>query len=117
MKTRAEQLDFIRLNLTALAFCAWQGYQARGRGAVCVLVDEHNEATRMVPFQFLPDAEAAKLLPDWRKNRESQLVAEYDPTKEVVVLFGHSKEGLEDRFDVDSYRFKSNPAPPMAEEP
>jgi len=117
MKTRTEQLDFIRLNLNALAYCAWQGYQAKGRGAVCVLVDEHNEATRMVPFDFLPDGEAAKMIPDWRKNRESKLVAEYDPEKEVVVMFGHTVNRQTDRFDVDCYRFRPNPAPPMAEEP
>jgi len=115
MKTRPEQLDFIRLNLNALSYCAWQGYQAKGRGVVCVLVDDHNEATRMVPFDFLPDADAAKMVRDWRQNRESTLVAEYDPTTEVVVMFGHTAQG--DRFDVDCYRFKSYPAPPMAEEP
>jgi hypothetical protein len=117
MRTRAEQLDFIRLNLNALAFCAWQGYQANGRGVVCVLVDEHNENTQLVPFDFLPDGEAAEMVKDWRQNRESQLVAEYDPTTEVVVMFGHTKEGREDYFNVDCYRFRSRPAPPMAEEP
>ncbi len=118
MKTRTEQLDFIKLNLNALAYCAWQGYQAKGRGVVCVLVDEHNEATRMVPFDFLPEGDAAKMVRDWRRNRESKLVAEYDPTTEVVVMFGRTaSKGAEDRFDVDCYRFKSHPAPPMAEEP
>ena len=117
MKTRAEQLDFIKLNLNTLAYCAWHGYQAKGRGVVCVLVDEHNEATRMVPFDFLPEGDAAKMVKDWKQNRESKLVAEYDPTKEVVVMFGHSKAGLAARFDVDCYRFRSHPAPPMAEEP
>ena len=114
MKTRTEQLEFIRLNLTALSYCAWQGYQAKGRGVVYVFVDDHNEATQMVPFDFLPDGEAAKMIKDWHRNRESRLVAEYDPTTEAVVLFVRSKG---ERIDVDCYRFKPRPSPPMAEDP
>ena len=118
MKTREEHLNFITLNLNALSYCAWQGYRTKGRGAVCVLVDEHNETTRMVPFDFLPDAEAAKMIPDWHQSRESKLVAEYDPTAEVVVLFGRTaNRGVEDRFDMDCYRFRPRPAPTMAVEP
>ena len=114
MRTRTEQLDFIRLNLNALAYCAWQGFQAKGRGLVCVLCDDHNEATRTVPFDFLPASEAEKLIPDWTEAKEARLVAEYDPTLEVVVLFVQSGK---DRSDVDAYRFQPRPAPPEAEEP
>lgn len=115
MKTRTEQLEFIQLNVNALSYCAWQGFQTHGRGVVCVPVDEHNEATQMVPFDFLPEREAAKIVTDWHQNRESRLVAEYDPKTEVVVLFAHSGTG--ERFNVDCYRFQPRPAPPMAEEP
>ena len=114
MRTRTEQLDFIRLNLNALAYCAWQGFQAKGRGLVCVLCDDHNEATRTVPFDFLPASEAEKLIPDWTEAKEARLVAEYDPKLEVVVLFVQSGK---DRSDVDAYRFQPRPAPPEAEEP
>ena len=50
------------MNVNALSYCAWQGYQAKGRGVVYVPVDEHNEATQMVPFYFLPEGEAALML-------------------------------------------------------
>lgn len=114
MKTRNEQLEFIRMNVNALSYCAWQGYQAKGRGVVYVPVDEHNEATQMVPFYFLPEGEAALMVKGWRKSRESRMVPEYDPKTEAVVLFVRSKG---ERIDVDCYRFRPRPSPPMAEEP
>ena len=43
MKTRDDQIEFIRLNGRRIAACAWQGYQDKGRGLVCVMVDLHNE--------------------------------------------------------------------------
>lgn len=114
MKTRTEQIEFIRLNFNAISYCAWQGFLDKGRGLVHVPVDEHNEVTQMVPFYFLPEGEADRIFKKWRQNRESRMVAEYDPKTEAVVLFVGSKGK---RIDFDCYRFKSWPVPPMAEEP
>ena len=114
MKTRTGQLEFIRMNLNALSYCAWQGFLGKGRGLVYVPVDECNEVTQMVPFYFLPEGEAARIIHKWPKHRESLMVAEYDPKTEVVVRFVRSKG---ERIDVDCYRLKLWPAPPMAEEP
>ena len=114
MKTRTEQLEFIRMNVNALSYCAWQGFLNKGRGVICVPLDEHNEATQMVPFGFLSEGEVALMVKGWRNNRESRMVPDYDPNTEAIVLFVRSKGK---RIDVDCYRFLPRPAPPMAQEP
>ena len=114
MKTRTEQIEFIRMNVNALSYCAWQGFLDKGRGLIYVPVDECNEVTQMVPFYFLPEGKAVRIVKEWRKNRESRMVAEYDPKTELVVRFVRSKGN---RIDVDCYRFQTRPAPPMAMEP
>ena len=43
MTPRDEQIEFIRLNGRRLAACAWQGYQDKGRGLVCVMSDLEHE--------------------------------------------------------------------------
>jgi hypothetical protein len=113
MKTRNEHLEFLRLNLVAVSACAWEGFQSKGRGAVCVMCDDHDEATGTVPFAFMPVVDAAKVLRPWEKSREEQMIANYDPRKEVVTIFIRSSGN---RNDLDSYRFSPNPAPPIAEE-
>ena len=80
MKTREQQIDFIRLNGVRIAACAWNGFQEKGRGMIFVPSDLEN----------------------------------YDPNIEVVICFVRKAE--EDRTDIDSYRFKTRPAPPDAAE-
>ena len=114
MKTRDEQIEFIRLNGVRIAACAWNGYQAKGRGMVCVLSDLHNEVLRVVPFDFLPEIDAPKLFKPWAGSREARMVAGYDPTTNVVICFVR-KDG-EEKTDIDAYNIQTRPAPPLAAE-
>ena len=111
MKTRDEQIDFIRLNGVRMASCAWNGFTAKGRGMVCVLSDHHNELLGQVPFDFMPAVDAAKLISEWEGSREKQMVTIYEPEKEVVICFVRS-EG--EKTDVDSYKIQTRPAPSQA---
>ena len=113
MKTREEHIQFIRLNLTALVACAWTGFVAKGRGLVCVLSDQHDESTRMVPFDFMPEKEASKLIKPWYGTKEARMVTGYDPQIEVIIGFVRSHGN---KLTFDCYRLKSNPAPPDAAE-
>ena len=81
---------------------------------VCVLSDLHNELLSQVPFDFMPAVDAAKLISDWESSREKQMVAIYEPEKEVVICFVRSAEG--ERTDVDCYKVITRPAPPKAAE-
>jgi hypothetical protein len=54
MKTREQQIEFIRMNGVSVASFAWNGFEKKGRGMVCVLVDLENELQRTVPFDFMP---------------------------------------------------------------
>jgi len=56
MKTRAEHVDFIRRNGPEVAALAWERYEEKGRGMVCVIAEEHNEVLGTVPYDFLPAA-------------------------------------------------------------
>ena len=114
MQTRDEQIEFIRLNGVRIAACAWNGYQAKGRGMVCVLSDLHNEVLRVVPFDFLPEIDAPKLFKPWAGSREARMVAGYDPTTNVVICFVR-KDG-EEKTDIDAYNIQTRPAPPLAAE-
>ena len=114
MKTRDEQIEFIRLNGVRIASCAWNGFTAKGRGMVCVLSDLHNELLGQVPFDFMPAGDAAKLISEWESSREKQMVTIYEPEKEVVICFVRSAEG--ERTDVDCYKIQTRPAPPQAAE-
>ena len=53
MKTRDEQIEFIRMNGVRVASCAWSGIEKTGRGMVCVLSDLENSLQRTVPFDFM----------------------------------------------------------------
>ena len=114
MKTRDDHIEFLRMNGIRVASCAWSGFQKKGRGMVCVMADLENELQRTVPFDFMPATDAAKLFKPWTGSKESRMVAAYDPEMEVVICFVRKGEG--DRTDIDSYRFKTTPAPPAAAE-
>ena len=112
MKTRDDHIEFLRLNGVSVASCAWNGFQQKGRGMVCVLADLENEVQRTVPFDFMPATDAAKLLKPWGGSRESKMVEVYDPEMEVVICFLRKGEG--NRTDIDSYKIQTRPAPPAA---
>ena len=114
MKTRDEQIEFLRLNGIRIAACAWTGYQGKGRGMVCVLNDLHNEVLRVVPFDFLPEIDAAKLFKPWEGSRESRMVAGYDPSTNVVICF--VRQDGEEKTDIDAYNIQTRPPPPVAAE-
>lgn len=99
---RAEQIEFIRLNVQQIAAHAWQGYENKGRGMICVLVEERNELLRTVPYDFLPASEAHNLLRPWRGSKERRMVADYDPAAEMIICF--VRKGHGERIDIDSYR-------------
>ena len=112
MKTRDDHIEFLRMNGVRVAACAWNGFQAKGRGLVCVLCELENEVLRTVPFDFMPETAAAELFKPWAGSKESRMLAAYDPAMEVVVCFVRKGEG--DRTDIDSYKIKTRPAPPAA---
>jgi hypothetical protein len=114
VKTRHSQIEFIRLNGPALAACAWNGFKGKGRGMVCVLSDLENELLRQVPFDFMPEADASKVLKPWAGSKESRLVSGYVPEKEIVVCFIGQAEN--DGTDVDCYKVITTPSPPLAAE-
>jgi hypothetical protein len=112
VKTRDDQIGFIRLNGVRLAACAWNGYKDRGRGIVCVLSELHNELLHQVPFDFMPESDASKFFKPWNGSKESKMLAAYDPEIEVVICF--VRRGGDDRTEIDSYKVKTNPTPPAA---
>jgi hypothetical protein len=114
VKTRDDQIEFIRLNGVRLAACAWNGYQQKGRGMVCVLSELHNELLRQVPFDFMPEIDAPKLFKPWNGSKESKMLAVYDPEIEVVICF--MRKGANDGTEIDSYKVITLPTPPIAAE-
>jgi hypothetical protein len=90
------------------------GYRNKGRGLVCVMVDFHNCLLHQVPFDFLPDLDTSKVIDPWYGTKESRMVSGYDPQTEVVVAFFW--RGADNRTDIDSYKVKTRPAPPLADE-
>ena len=114
MKTRDSQLKFIRMNGVRIAACAWNGYKAKGRGLVCVLSDLENELLKQVPFDFMPEVDASKLIKPWYGSKEARLVSGYDAQKEVIVCFIRKADG--NRTDLDCYKIQTKPAPPDADE-
>ena len=109
MKTRAEHIAFVRLNGPQISARAWQGYRETGRGMICVVCEEYNEMIGTVPYEFLPEGEATKLVESWEGSREQRLVAEYDPDLEVIICFLSQEHG--DRTKVDTYRIRPRPSP------
>jgi hypothetical protein len=114
MNTRDEQIEFIRTNGRRIAACAWNGYQHKGRGLVCVMSDLHNELLHQVPFDFLPEIDTSKVIDPWYGTKESRMVSGYDPQTEVVIAF--FRKGADNGTDIDSYKVKTSPAPPLADE-
>ena len=112
MKTRIEHGEFILHSMTDLAACAWNGSQASGRGFVIVDCDQWDENLRMVPFQFLPLPQARKIVRGWSQSHEKRMVLQYDPDREMVVMF--SRTTGPNKYDLDTYRCICATTPPQA---
>jgi len=111
---RCEQIEFIRLNGVRIAACAWNGYQAKGRGMVCVLSDLHNEVLRVVPFDFLPAIDAAKLFKPWAGSREEGDGRGLRSLNQCGHLL--RVKGRGGKTDIDADNIQTRPAPPLAAE-
>lgn len=114
MKTRDEQIEFMRINGVRVAACGWNGYEAKGRGMVCVLSELLNEVLCQVPFDFMPAADAARLFTSWSDSKEAKMVADYTPKTEIVICF--LRKGNDNQSEIDAYRIQTRPAPPAAAE-
>ena len=114
MKTRTEHGEFILHAITDLAACAWNGFLANGRGFVMVDCDQWDENLRMVPFQFLPIPVARKIVHGWSKCHEKRMVQQYDPEREIVVMFARTTGPQ--KYDLDTYRCICATPPPQAAE-
>ena len=114
MKTRDSQIDFIRINGPLISACAWRGYREKGRGMICVLSDLHNELLEQVPFDFMPESDASKLIKTWYGTKEARMVSSYEPETEVVICFVRQRDP--ETTDVDAYKIKTRPTPPVAAE-
>ena len=108
MSIRNSEIEFIRINGCRIAACAWNGYKARGRGLVCVLNNLDNDL-RQVPLNFLSRLDASEVLEDWYGQKESKLVSDYDPEKEVVVCF--IGKGADGGTDFRCYKIQKMPSP------
>jgi hypothetical protein len=72
--------------------------------------DLHNELLHQV--DFLPEIETPNVIDPWYGTKVSRMV--YDPKTEVIVAF--FRRGADDGTDIDSYKVKTRPAPPLADD-
>jgi hypothetical protein len=113
MKTRDDHIEFLKLNHLSVAATAWNGFQEKGRGVIVVLCDQHDEMMRTVPFDFMPEGDLAKMIKPWKGSKEGKMISDYDPEKEVVIMFARSQW---ERHDTSCYRFPTPTPPPVAAE-
>ena len=113
MKTRDDHLAFIKLNHVAIAATAWEGFQEKGRGVVCVLCDEHDEMKKMVPFSFMPLLDVKKMIQPWKGTKEAKMIYACDPKTELVIVFVRSNGN---RHQTSCYRITPPTPPPLAAE-
>jgi hypothetical protein len=65
-------------------------------------------------LRFMPEVDASKIFKRWYGTKESRMVAGYDPETEVVICF--IRKADDDKTDIDAYKIKTRPAPPLAAE-
>ena len=114
MNTTESENEFIRLKGVAIAACAWNGYKEDGRGFIHVLGDVETEFLDVVPFEFVPEFDATKVINPWYGSKTARMVAGYNPKKEVVICFVRRDQGKVT--NVHAYKIKTTPAPPDAVE-
>ena len=109
MNTTEKENEFIRLKGVAIAACSWNGYKVDGRGFIRVTGDVENEFLDLVPFHFVPEFDATKVMHPWYGSKTARMVAGYNPKKEVVLVFVRRAE--EDTTTVHAYKIVTSPAP------
>jgi len=102
LRVRDDQLGFIKMNHQALSECSTEGFERYGRGVVLVDVEQHDQDMAIVPYDFLPTIDLAKIMTDLEASKEGELLRDYDPEVELVIVFAWW-EGKK-RINFDSYR-------------
>ena len=99
---RQAHMAFIQRNLDFLLAAAWQGYQAQGRGAICIDADRAVPdpvwAGGITPGLYLTRTMLGEQGMDWPDPDIKRMVRQYDPEKEIVVAILGGGDG-------DYYRF------------
>ena len=99
---RQAHMAFIQRNLDFLLAAAWQGYQAQGRGAICIDADRAVPdpvwAGGITPGLYLTRTMLGEHGMDWPDPDIKRMVRQYDPDKEIVVAILGGGDG-------DYYRF------------
>jgi hypothetical protein len=100
--------NLIAANVDRISAVGWDGYQKAGRGVVLIYGEEADqERLQAGPLVFLSDAEAQAEGDGWPTEEVADIVKDYDPEREVIVI-------VRWRDDMDAYRFKPPIAPPAA---
>ena len=76
---------FLLKHIETLRVLALSQFKAQGRGAIVAMADPHPSDYEHREVRFLPQAECNLTEPVWEKVR--QLVSDYNPEKEMVIVF------------------------------
>jgi hypothetical protein len=100
--------NLIAANVDHISAISWDGYQKAGRGVVLIYGEEADEKRLQAgPLVYLSEAEAQAEGDGWPTEEVADIVKDYDPEREVIVI-------VRWRDDTDAYRFKPPIAPPAA---
>ena len=100
--------NLIAANVDRISAVSWDGYQKAGRGVVLIYGEEADEKRLQVgPLVYLSEAEAQAEGDGWPTEEVADIVKDYDPEREVIVI-------VRWRDDTDAYRFKPPIAPPAS---
>lgn len=100
--------NLIAANVDCISAFSWDGYQKTGRGVVLIDGEEVDEKRLQVgPLVYVSDREAQADRDGWPGAKVTDIVKDYDPEREVIVI-------VRWRNDADAYRFKPPIAPPAA---
>jgi hypothetical protein len=100
--------NLIAANVDRISAISWDGYQKAGRGVVLIYGEEADEKRLQIgPLVYFSEAEAQAEGDGWPTEEVADIVKDYDPEREVIVI-------VRWRDDTDAYRFKPPIAPPAA---
>jgi len=106
-ETREDHLKFLFHSWDLLAAAAWEGFLAEGRGAIIIDPKESSQWSSSVIY--MPESRPRPPgVSTWPDPEVEEMVAKYDPEREVVVLI------LRLDGDVSAYRL---PTPNRAHTP
>ncbi len=88
--------DFIKTNYELLAFHAWRGYQAEGRGAVVLSEKELHTPDRYRPVaaHLLYLSERHPQFPGWPDRYMATAVQDYNPEQEILIIITLREGGV-----------------------